>query len=244
MDAVDFLTAIQGLTSGQQAPGNKLATIDPAYTIGTVNDPTLPKVTFDGESTMSTKRYPIVDGYLPAPSQRVLMVPIGRTYVVAGAVSSANRRNSPPRVKVYRHVDQTGIPTGTVGAIIFDSNATTVFEQPSANLFHSHVTNPSRFTIPTGYGGLYSFKWAITYGAASGGQRSADIYKNGSFFSAGTNVWPSTANACCVSGTDDIEVADGDFYELAHYQASGVPLPAVAGIGLTYMSMIYRGPVG
>lgn len=87
MDASDLISAIQGMARADLPPDVKLATVDPAYTVGTVADPTLPKVTFDGETTMSTKQYPIVSGYVPTASDRVVLVPVGRTYVIIGTVS-------------------------------------------------------------------------------------------------------------------------------------------------------------
>ena len=53
-----------------------LAAVDPAYT-GTG----YPKVTIDGESALTTKTYPFL-GSAPRPSSRVLMVPIGRGYLI------------------------------------------------------------------------------------------------------------------------------------------------------------------
>lgn len=236
-DPLDFLAALTGASQPDLPPRTRLATIDPAYTVGT-----LPKVTFDGETTMSTKQYPVVDGYTPRRNARVLMVPSGHTYVIVGTVSS-NAGTWPPRVKLYRTTNQTGIPTGTVGAVVFDAGSAAEFEQPPA-AFHSTTVNPSRIVIPVGYDGLVSVKWAITYSAASGGQRSADLYKNGSFLSAGTNSWPTTVTAAAVGGANDIEVVAGDFLELAHYQASGGNLDLLAGPGLTFLSVIWRAPLG
>lgn len=60
----------------------RLATVDPAYASG------WPKVTFDGESTLSGKTYPHIDSYSPAKNDRVVLVPVGTTYLIIGAVSS------------------------------------------------------------------------------------------------------------------------------------------------------------
>lgn len=81
IDVGDFLDAVTGysenatdaLTKGSM----RLAIIDPAYTSGR------PKVTFEGETALSTKTYAPID-YTPRPSDRVVMLPIGSTYVILG----------------------------------------------------------------------------------------------------------------------------------------------------------------
>lgn len=60
----------------------RLAVVDATYMTG------WPKVTFEGESTLSGKQYPHVDSYSPAPGDRVVLVPVGTTYLIVGAVSS------------------------------------------------------------------------------------------------------------------------------------------------------------
>lgn len=89
-DPIAFLDAVSGYTQeGKQGSADrpiKLATIDPAY-VASSYPGTLPKVTFDGESTLSGKRYVVLSGYLPRPSDRVVMLPVGNTYVILGTIS-------------------------------------------------------------------------------------------------------------------------------------------------------------
>lgn len=66
---------------------NRLAVIDPAYVAASFPG-TLPKVTFEGESTLTAKRYNVAGGYSPVPSHRVLMVPVGNTYVIIGKLAA------------------------------------------------------------------------------------------------------------------------------------------------------------
>ena len=66
-------------------PKNKLARIDPEY------DPTkfpgiLPRVIFDGEKVLTRKRYYSLSPYIPEPGDRVLMVPVSTSYIIAGCV--------------------------------------------------------------------------------------------------------------------------------------------------------------
>lgn len=87
MEAIDLLQAITGFSDAQGAEKSAnrpalLGRVDPAYTSGS------PRVTFDGESTMSTKAYPFVRSYVPVAGDRVLLVPVGTTYLIVGAIST------------------------------------------------------------------------------------------------------------------------------------------------------------
>lgn len=58
----------------------KLGTIDTAHTSGS------PKVTFDGESVVSTKTYTRLSSYTPTANDRVLLLVVGATYVILGKI--------------------------------------------------------------------------------------------------------------------------------------------------------------
>ena len=83
VDPFDFLDVTGGFSAQNQArPTFKLATIDPSYVSGA------PRVTFDGESTLSLKAYSRLAGYSPSPNDRVLMAAVGQAnYVILGAIS-------------------------------------------------------------------------------------------------------------------------------------------------------------
>jgi hypothetical protein len=92
IDERSFLRTVAGYTK-QASPGDsagrpdRLATIDPAY-----SGAGAPKVTFDGESTLSSKLYAYADSYRPAAGDRVLLVPIGTTYMIVGKVASGETK--------------------------------------------------------------------------------------------------------------------------------------------------------
>lgn len=91
-DPIAFLDAVAGYAAERNNGGSadraiKLAVIDPAYVASTF-PATLPKVTFYGESTLSGKRYPVMSGYLPRPSDKVIMLPAGNTYVILGSLDA------------------------------------------------------------------------------------------------------------------------------------------------------------
>jgi hypothetical protein len=98
-NAKALLGAIAGFAatpkSPQPAPQDKpikLGTIDPSYEgFGPA------RVTFDGETSMSTKYYVCVN-CAPAPSARVILAPVGKTYVVIGTVGSTGTQNWEPVV--------------------------------------------------------------------------------------------------------------------------------------------------
>lgn len=86
---MSFLDAISGYVryeNGSSATRPiRLAAIDPAH------DPyagVLPKVTFEGEATLSGKRYPFVDQYVPVPNDKVVLIPVGTTYLILGSIAT------------------------------------------------------------------------------------------------------------------------------------------------------------
>jgi microcystin-dependent protein len=100
VEALGLLSAIAGYAraDGEGEAANrppKLGTVDPGYTSGS------PRVTFDGESTMSTKLYPCLGSYSPAAGDRVLLLPVGTGYVVVGAVSAASPGTPVGAVQAY-----------------------------------------------------------------------------------------------------------------------------------------------
>jgi hypothetical protein len=90
MQALSFLESVAGYLRAQGSSSDgrvKLGTIDPSYVSSTYPG-TLPKITFDGESTLSGKTYPVIGSYLPAASDRVALIPVGTTYAIIGALDS------------------------------------------------------------------------------------------------------------------------------------------------------------
>jgi hypothetical protein len=65
----------------------RLATVDPTYDADSFPE-TLPKVIFDGESTLSGRFYPVISPYWPRASDRVVMATSGHTYVIIGTLEN------------------------------------------------------------------------------------------------------------------------------------------------------------
>lgn len=84
LEPMDFLSTLAGVArAGVPDRSAKIATIDPAY-VASSYPGTLPRVTFDGETVLSTRRYASL--YAPTPNDRVVMLPVGTTYVILGKI--------------------------------------------------------------------------------------------------------------------------------------------------------------
>lgn len=93
MTPLTFLQSVAGYVGAQQRAATsasrniRLGTIDESYSAATY-PLVLPKVTFDGETTLSGKRYSVIGPYEPAPGDRVALVPTGTTYAILGAINT------------------------------------------------------------------------------------------------------------------------------------------------------------
>jgi hypothetical protein len=99
MEARAFLESVAGYTRDSTADASanapvKIGTIDAAYVSGSGN----PKVKFDGESTTSVKAYPYLNSYFPVATDRVVLLPVGNTYVIVGRLDTTNITNLVSRV--------------------------------------------------------------------------------------------------------------------------------------------------
>lgn len=85
-------------------------------------------------------------------------------------------------VRVYKST-VTGIPSGAVTAIPFNS------EREDDYAFHNPAVNPSRVTVPAGYGGLYVAFFNIQWQNHITGRRLSLIRLNGAAGSFGRQDW-------------------------------------------------------
>jgi hypothetical protein len=93
---LNILDSIMGFVdaspkSSAQKP-NKIGVIDPSYSGGSDG----PKITFEGESTMSAKQYPYVDSYTPKAGDRVVLCPVGTGYLIVGSLT----KHSVPKIDI------------------------------------------------------------------------------------------------------------------------------------------------
>lgn len=85
LDPRTFLKAIADHTKNENFDSAdkpmRLGMIDATY-----NGVGLPRVLFDGELVVSSKRYAIMQGYSPAAGDRVALAPVGTTYLIVGKI--------------------------------------------------------------------------------------------------------------------------------------------------------------
>lgn len=91
VDPISFLQDLTGVNRAAQRneaqyKSPKMARIDWDYDPATWPMGAGPRVIFDGESTVSQQQYMCLSPYWPHPGDRVLMQPVGSTYVIIGTV--------------------------------------------------------------------------------------------------------------------------------------------------------------
>lgn len=151
-----FTAPVVGPTSdaGSSNLPVRLATVDAAYTTGS------PKVLFDGETVMGARTYvsltPVVAG------QRVAMLPVGHSYVIAGALSGDGSGVGVPFALVaatgYTINDSRLIRVGRVITLTFSITKTDGTAVPRYTVFA---------TVPSAVAPLYETRF--TGGAVTPG---------------------------------------------------------------------------
>lgn len=189
-----FLRSVAGFTDKQGAKRShnrpiRLGAIDYDYVpeefLGGIN----PRILFDGENTVSNKRYAVMAPYYPLAGDRVCLLPIGNSYLIIGPVSS---QAIPPDVQYYTADGTWTKPAG----------ARTIYVQvqaaggggggcPNAGSGEGAVAGG-------GGGGGYAESWltantvssseAVTVGTGGAGGTGADDGSAGSSSSFGSHV--------------------------------------------------------
>lgn len=101
--AHDFLRVIKGFTESNSSSDVenrpiKLGRVDFDYDPADFLGGIYPRILFDGEKTVSQKRYKTMVGYYPLPGQRVVLIPVGTTYLIIGTVDVAPQD---PKVDIF-----------------------------------------------------------------------------------------------------------------------------------------------
>lgn len=82
IDPRRFLDSVAGYTGAATVTRVcRMATVDDAYA-----GVDRPRVTFDGDVGLSTTGFEWLRPYVPTAGDRVVMLPVGTTYVIAGSV--------------------------------------------------------------------------------------------------------------------------------------------------------------
>jgi hypothetical protein len=124
---------------------------------------------------------------------------------------------------LYRATDQA-VSNATETGISWNT------ELYDTNSFHDNSTNPTRMTIPTGYGGKYLLTASIAYDNNAVGQRVAYIHVNNTlaFLSAIANV--SATIDAYNTFSYAMNLSAGDYVETRVYQDSGGSLNILGGV--------------
>jgi hypothetical protein len=117
------------------------------------------------------------------------------------------------------HSTTQSISNAVFTAVLFNS------EDYDTGGFHSTVTNTSRFTVPSGAGGLYLITANILFAANATGQRVLQVRLNGgsSGIAAiiGQQIVPSATYSSVVMVASILTLNAGDYVEVFAYQDSG-----------------------
>lgn len=176
--AYSFIQSLLGFKSVGATPSSadvpvKLATIDPAY-LGSGN----PKVTFDGESTLTIKTYVYMGSGKPRAGDRVVMLPVGRSYVIIGVIGSPAAESSVP-VGTSLSGYWTAAPTGY---LLEDGTVQTRTTYPAlfailGTTFNTGGETGTQFRLPDSRGRVQAGKAAsgtfLTLGAKVGNETEA-----------------------------------------------------------------------
>ena len=156
--------------------------------------------------------------------------------VVGGVPAWATAASSTPTfvgASLFKSANQT-ITNNTLTLVTFNS------ENFDTNTFHDTVTNNSRITIPAGKGGYYQFNVGVEFAAATTGQRSASLLKNGVFTTY--SMVPADVNANNKITFSYIASAVAtDYFELSVYQDSGSDKTVVGATEYTFFQAFQIG---
>lgn len=121
------------------------------------------------------------------------------------------------RCKAFHSTTQA-VATGTLAAILFDS------EDFDLGSYHSTSVNTSRFTIPASMAGFYTITAKVVYAANATGIRVARIRKNGADISTQVTHAATAGAQQIVMVTDHLVLAVADYIEVFAYQDSAITL--------------------
>jgi hypothetical protein len=238
MEALTFLQSVAGYVRAQDggSPNKpvKLGVVDPAY----AGAPALPKVTFDGEDTMSAKEY-AWSGAAPAAGDRVALIPVGTTYLIVGAIGAVGG-SSMPLVRLVQPVAQT-LTHAANAALTFGTDS----EEIDTHGFHSTTTNTSRVT-PT-VPGYYRCRAHLHMAAGANNltQLVIGIAKNGTRvtphmvyrpdLSVNATSASSSAIVSCNGSTDYIEAIANQQNSGSTTRATSVASPFQSSLEVEYL---------
>lgn len=119
------------------------------------------------------------------------------------------------RAKAYLSAATTSVPNATETTVSFDTEVYDV-----GNL-HDVLTNPSRFTVPTGGDGLYLVIGQIAWAADADGIRSTRLYKNGTSLEGQQDVAAGTVALSRTQVLAVVSLLAAEYVEMKAYHTAG-----------------------
>lgn len=153
----------------------------------------------------------------------------GLQWVVAYIIAAAPTTFTPPRVSYFKTATQS-VTHNSPTAVTF-----TEAEEYDTHAMHDVAVNPTRFTVPTGWGGLWLLHQVVYWPASVAGTAGSWLGKNGnaSDRSAPGHVSVSASgNDGTTSGTVELLLNAGDYIEVFAYQFNGGAAARNLGIGI------------
>ncbi len=141
-----------------------------------------------------------------------------------------------PRCHAYRSSAQGGITTGATHVVNWDS------ELYDTDSIHDTASVTSRFTVPTGMGGLWFCSYSISFVTSGAGLRQAWIqHSSGSRRYAMMQSVGYSGGEVTLTGAACVTTSQAEYFELYVYQDSGSTL-SVGTITSDHMQVRYMGP--
>lgn len=194
----------------------RLAVVDPAY-----NGTGLPKLTFEGESTMTVKGYPFLEAP-PLASSRVLLGPVGRGYGIIGAIGATGPQNAlAARVAALEAKALQGVTAGNIsvgsGSATIDAGGLVDFSGCSRVSWNSAILAP----------GIYDLHaWGST---STGATVTTRMRGSGSDQTTATHAYTATLEQLAAGPTRSSSTTANTF---------GFFCPTTAGTGASFAGTI------
>lgn len=210
-----------------------------------------PRIVLDGEG-LSHRGYQCVSTYTPMRGDRVVLLPVGKTYVILGSVDRVDRDLLKPGQLVFKAArnNAASVPSGDTNGVVMSWNIVDLDLLGSLN--YDGVTNTvdvvppmQRFQPPIP--GWYMFQGHIGFMSRDNGWRRARWLVNGAIYSGGHMSYQATTSGQMTAPAPTIPIAlngSTDYVELEAAQLStDGSLDTSTGTLRPEMSVTYVGPL-
>lgn len=138
--------------------------------------------------------------------------------------------------KAYRSAGALSIANSTTTVLDLDT------ESWDTHGIHDLVTNPSRFTVPTGYAGFWLAQGQVSFASSGTNARQGRILVNGTLVTKQTVGAAGGGLSTDVAVAGTLLLAEGDYVQLACHQNSGGALNLNGtAVSDTFLTLTYLG---